>query len=93
MSGIGASVSSARQAKRRPHTAPPPARLSLSARGFPALGGDDFEAGRGDILVVGPETPDKFNNLGPDRLDIICIHAWPRMIKGSSSETRPAPPS
>jgi mannose-6-phosphate isomerase-like protein (cupin superfamily) len=31
--------------------------------------------------VVGPETPHKFKNIGTDRLDIICIHASPRMIQ------------
>ena len=40
-----------------------------------------MEAGPGDIVVVGPETPHKFKNLGPDRLDVICIHASPRMIQ------------
>lgn len=43
--------------------------------------GEDVEAGPGDILVVGPETPHKFKNIGTDRLDIICIHAAPRMIQ------------
>jgi mannose-6-phosphate isomerase-like protein (cupin superfamily) len=37
--------------------------------------GEELEAGPGDMLVVGPETPHKFKNLGPDRLDIICVHA------------------
>jgi mannose-6-phosphate isomerase-like protein (cupin superfamily) len=43
--------------------------------------GEDIEAGPGDIAIVGPETPHKFKNMGPDRLDIICIHASPRMIQ------------
>ena len=43
--------------------------------------GEDIEAGPGDIAVVGPETPHKFKNIGTDRLDIICIHASPRMIQ------------
>src|SRR5262249_2679696 len=42
--------------------------------------GDEFIADAGDIVVVGAETPHKFNNVGSDRLDIICIHASPRMI-------------
>ena len=45
--------------------------------------GEDFEAGPGDIAVVGPNTPHKFKNLGPDRLEILCIHASPRMIQES----------
>ena len=42
---------------------------------------EQLEAGPGDILVVGPETPHKFKNIGPERLDIICIHASPTMIQ------------
>jgi mannose-6-phosphate isomerase-like protein (cupin superfamily) len=43
--------------------------------------GEELEAGPGDIVVVGPETPHKFKNAGMDRLDIVCIHASPRMIQ------------
>jgi mannose-6-phosphate isomerase-like protein (cupin superfamily) len=48
--------------------------------------GKDIEAGPGDILVVGPETPHKFKNLGPDRLEIFCIHSSPRMIQVALEE-------
>ena len=50
-------------------------------RGRFTADGDDVEAGPGDILVVGPETPHKFKSLGPGPLDVICIHASPRMIQ------------
>lgn len=43
--------------------------------------GEDLEAGPGDILVVGAETPHKFKNVGTERLDIVCIHASPRFIQ------------
>jgi mannose-6-phosphate isomerase-like protein (cupin superfamily) len=43
-------------------------------------GGEEIEAGAGDIVVVGAETPHKFKNIGSERLDIICIHSSPRMI-------------
>jgi mannose-6-phosphate isomerase-like protein (cupin superfamily) len=43
--------------------------------------GEDVEAGPGDILVVGSETPHKFKNIGTGRLDLICIHASPKMIQ------------
>jgi mannose-6-phosphate isomerase-like protein (cupin superfamily) len=43
--------------------------------------GDGFEAGPGDIAVVGPNTPHMFKNVGTERLDIICIHASPKMIQ------------
>ena len=42
--------------------------------------GQDVEAGDGDILVVGPDTPHKFLNLGPGRLDLVCVHDSPRII-------------
>jgi mannose-6-phosphate isomerase-like protein (cupin superfamily) len=45
--------------------------------------GQDIDAGPGDIVVVGPQTPHKFKNVGTERLDIICIHASPRMIQES----------
>ena len=48
--------------------------------------GEDVEAGPGDILVVGTETPHKFKNIGTERLDIVCIHASPRMIQESLEE-------
>ena len=43
--------------------------------------GQELEAGPGDILVVGPETPHKFKNIGDGRLDMVCIHASPVMIQ------------
>jgi mannose-6-phosphate isomerase-like protein (cupin superfamily) len=41
----------------------------------------ELEAGSGDIVVVPEETPHKFKNMGPDRLDIICIHSSPQFIQ------------
>jgi mannose-6-phosphate isomerase-like protein (cupin superfamily) len=43
--------------------------------------GEELEAEPGDIMVVGANTPHKFKNAGDERLDIICIHASPRMIQ------------
>jgi mannose-6-phosphate isomerase-like protein (cupin superfamily) len=43
--------------------------------------GEELEAGPGDILVVGANTPHKFKNAGDERLDIVCIHASPKMIQ------------
>jgi mannose-6-phosphate isomerase-like protein (cupin superfamily) len=48
--------------------------------------GDGFDAGPGDIAVVGPETPHKFTNLGPGRLELVCIHTSPRMIQEELEE-------
>ena len=43
--------------------------------------GEEIEAGPGDIVVVGPQTPHKFENTGTDRLDMVCIHAAPRIVQ------------
>jgi mannose-6-phosphate isomerase-like protein (cupin superfamily) len=43
--------------------------------------GEEIEAGPGDIVVVGQETPHMFKNVGDERLEIVCIHASPRMIQ------------
>lgn len=49
-------------------------------------GGEELEAGPGDIIVVGAGTPHKFVNAGPGRLDIVCIHASPVMIQENLEE-------
>jgi len=41
---------------------------------------EDVVAGRGDIAVVGPETPHRFTAIGNERLDMVCIHAFDRFI-------------
>jgi mannose-6-phosphate isomerase-like protein (cupin superfamily) len=43
-------------------------------------GGEEIEAGPGDIVVVEPNTAHRFRNLGPTRLEIVCIHAAGRMV-------------
>jgi mannose-6-phosphate isomerase-like protein (cupin superfamily) len=52
-----------------------------AGRGLFTADGIDVEAGPGDILVVGAETPHKFKNIGDGRLDVLCIHASPRIIQ------------
>ena len=52
-----------------------------SGRGRFTADGEDIDAGPGDIVVVAPETPHKFKNVGDERLDVICIHASPRMVQ------------
>lgn len=49
-------------------------------------GGEEIGAGPGDIVVVGAETPHRFTNVGAGRLDIVCIHASPRMIQEDLEE-------
>lgn len=45
--------------------------------------GTDVDVGPGDVMVVGPETPHGFKNIGTgdERLEIFCIHASPVMIQ------------
>ena len=40
---------------------------------------EEIEAGAGDVVVVEANTPHAFRNLGPGRLEIVCIHAANRM--------------
>lgn len=50
-----------------------------SGRTKVTAGTQEIEAGRGDVIVVEAGTPHAFVNLGPGRLDIVCIHAAGRM--------------
>ena len=43
-------------------------------------GDAEVEAGPGDIVVVERDTPHGFRNLGPTRLEVVCIHAAERMV-------------
>jgi mannose-6-phosphate isomerase-like protein (cupin superfamily) len=52
-----------------------------SGKALITIDGHPVEAGAGDIAVVGPNTPHMFKNVGTERLDIICIHASPKMIQ------------
>ncbi len=46
-----------------------------------------IDAGSGDILVGPAEVPHMFKNLGPDNLEIICIHPSPRFIQEDLTES------
>jgi mannose-6-phosphate isomerase-like protein (cupin superfamily) len=39
------------------------------------VGAERLDAGPGDIVIISPETPHKFTNNGPGRVDLVCIHA------------------
>jgi mannose-6-phosphate isomerase-like protein (cupin superfamily) len=43
--------------------------------------GEELEGGPGDVVVVRAETPHKFENIGDGPLEMVCIHAAPRMIQ------------
>ncbi|MCA1703325.1 MAG: cupin domain-containing protein [Actinobacteria bacterium] len=51
-----------------------------SGRALIIAGSEEIEAAAGDIVVVEPETPHAFRNLGPGRLEIVCIHAAGRPV-------------
>ena len=40
-------------------------------------GDQQLDAGLGDIVIVPPNTPHKFTNHGPERANLVCIHANP----------------
>jgi mannose-6-phosphate isomerase-like protein (cupin superfamily) len=43
-------------------------------------GEEQLAAGPGDIVIVPPETPHKFTNIGPGRANVVCIHAHPTFV-------------
>ena len=53
--------------------------IVLSGEALITADGVDIQAHQGDIVVVGATTPHKFRNTGTDRLEVMCIHASPRM--------------
>ena len=64
------------------HTHPyPETWIIREGRALMTVGDKQVLAGPGDIVVVGPETPHCFRNIGDGQLDIICIHANDRMIQ------------
>jgi mannose-6-phosphate isomerase-like protein (cupin superfamily) len=44
-------------------------------------GEEEIEAGPGDVVVVEANKPHGFRNPGPERLELVCIHAAGRMIQ------------
>jgi mannose-6-phosphate isomerase-like protein (cupin superfamily) len=54
--------------------------------------GQEVRPDVGDVVVVAPGTAHKFVNVGPDRLQLVCIHASPELIQDDleSSEERDA---
>jgi len=53
----------------------------LSGEAVITADGQQVEARKGDIVVVGSETPHKFRNSGAGPLEIVCVHASPRFIQ------------
>jgi mannose-6-phosphate isomerase-like protein (cupin superfamily) len=44
------------------------------------VGEERLRAGPGDIVIIPPGAPHKFTNDGPDRSNLVCIHANPTMV-------------
>jgi len=64
----------------------------LSGQAVITADGQHIEAGKGDIVVVGAETPHKFRNTGSGPLELVCIHASPRFIQDDlEDDDVPAP--
>jgi mannose-6-phosphate isomerase-like protein (cupin superfamily) len=49
-------------------------------RALITAGEEEIEVGSGDVVVDEPDTPHGFRNLGPGRLEIVCIHAADPMV-------------
>jgi len=44
-----------------------------AGRALITVGEEEIEAGPGDVVVVEPKTSHGFRNLGPGRLEVVCI--------------------
>jgi quercetin dioxygenase-like cupin family protein len=51
----------------------------LEGRARFELGARSVEAAAGDVVVAPPQTPHAFRAVGPDALEMVNIHAAPRM--------------
>jgi mannose-6-phosphate isomerase-like protein (cupin superfamily) len=54
--------------------------IVLSGRAAMVVDGKEVVAGAGDVVVIGPATPHRFTAIGPERVDMVCIHASERFI-------------
>ena len=64
------------------HTHPyPETWIVKRGRALVVAGEETFELGAGDIAIAPANVPHKFTNLGPDRLEIVCIHATGAMVQ------------
>jgi mannose-6-phosphate isomerase-like protein (cupin superfamily) len=53
--------------------------LVRAGRALATAGDEEIELAAGDVLFVEAQTPHGFRNLGPERLEIVTIHAAGRM--------------
>src|SRR5690348_14942923 len=50
------------------------------------IGDEQVEAGPGQIVVAGADTPHKYLNVGTERLEVLCIHPSPEIIQEELEE-------
>jgi mannose-6-phosphate isomerase-like protein (cupin superfamily) len=50
------------------------------------VGREEAEAGPGDIVVAAANVPHMFVSLGPDVLEMVCIHPSPRIMQTDLAE-------
>ena len=50
------------------------------------VGGQPAEAAAGDIVVAPANVPHKFVSLGPELLEMVCIHPSPRILQTDLAE-------
>jgi mannose-6-phosphate isomerase-like protein (cupin superfamily) len=53
------------------------------------VGTETLVAKSGDIVVVRPETPHMFVNVGSCRLEMVCIHANDRIVNMPAARSEP----
>ena len=71
----------------------PEAWLVLAGRVRCTVGGEPVEAGPGDIVVAPGQVPHGFVSLGPEMLEMVCMHPSPRFIQQDLEEGNQGPRS
>ena len=67
--------------------------LVLAGRVRFTVGGEPVEAGPGDIVVAPGQVPHGFVSLGPEMLEMVCMHPSPRFIQQDLEEGNQGPRS
>ena len=67
--------------------------LVLAGRARFTVGGEPVEAGPGDIVVAPGQVPHGFVSLGPETLEMVCMHPSPRFLQQDLEEGNQEPRS
>lgn len=54
--------------------------IVLAGQAAMVVDGKEVVAGASDVVVIGPETSHRFNAIGNQTLDIVCVHASDRFV-------------